>query len=241
MAPEIPKRSGYTFAGWSLSGENVKENLVIKAMYEPISITLYTEKYKTANLDARVSGSSKEVNWTTSNASIASVSKDGTVTAHKARIVYITASVDGVSVQCEIVVKKAKIAVKMGKKTVGNKTLKLKMGKKYTLKTTVVPQGKITYKVKNKKILKISSKGKITTGKKRTTTITISVNGMKKKIKVKVIDYFVRINSAIGGIPYPLAKFGEKMRFLFFCKFKTDFHFFASFTGFYAVNIANFQ
>ena len=46
----------------------------------------------------------------------------------------------------------------MGKKTVGNKTLKLKVGKKYTLKTTVVPEGKITYKVKNKKILKVSSK-----------------------------------------------------------------------------------
>ena len=108
------------------------------------------------------------------------------MTARKAGTAYITAEVNGISAQCKIVVKKAKITVKMGKKTVGNKTLKLKVGKKYTLKTTVVPEGKITYKVKNKKILKVSSKGKITTLKKGTTTITISANGMKKKIKVKV-------------------------------------------------------
>ena len=212
--PEAPKREGYTFIGWSASCENVKSNMEIKALYESInvtvtingtynkpvknksakkvrkngvtSITLYTKKYKTAKLTAKVAGVDQPVNWTSSKTSVAKVSKDGKVTARKAGTAYITAEVNGISAQCKIVVKKAKITVKMGKKTVGNKTLKLKVGKKYTLKTTVVPEGKITYKVKNKKILKVSSKGKITTLKKGTTTITISANGMKKKIKVKV-------------------------------------------------------
>ena len=212
--PESPKRSGYTFIGWSAPCENIKENLEIKALYESIditvtisgtynkpvknksakkvtkagvtSITLYTQKYKTAKLEANVVGVDKPVNWTSSKSSVAKVSKDGKVTARKAGTAYIIAEVDGVSAKCKIVVKKAKITVKIGKKKVGNKTLNLKVSKKYTLKTTIVPEGKVTYKVKNKKILKISSKGKITTLKKGTTTITVSANGMKKKIKVKV-------------------------------------------------------
>ena len=212
VEPEKPNRAGYTFAGWSTSWQNIKENLVIKASYEPISIiisgtyykpvknkaaqkvtksgvtsiTLYTKKYKTAQLDVAVTDGIQSVNWKSSKSSVATVSKDGKVTARKAGTTYITAEVAGTSIQCKVIVKKAEITVKMNKKTVGNKTLNLKKGKKYTLKTTVVPQGKITYKVKNKKILKISSKGKITTLKKGTTTITISANGMKKKVKVKV-------------------------------------------------------
>ena len=160
VGPENPKRAGYTFTGWSASCENVKGNVEIKALYEPIrvelkgtyykpvknkaaqkvtksgvtSITLYTKKYKTAQLDANVTGVNQPVTWKSSKRSVATVSKDGKVTARKAGTTYVTAEVDSISVQCKIVVKKAGITVKMNKKTVGTKTRNLKIGKKYTLK-----------------------------------------------------------------------------------------------------------
>ena len=137
-------------------------------------------------MSAQVSGSNESVVWASSDKSIVSISESGKITAHKAGIAYISGQCGGAFVQCKIVVKKAKLEVKLKKKSLGKATLKLKVGKNYKLKTTVTPYGKVSYKVKNKNILKVNKKGTITTLEKGTTTITVSVNGMKKKIKVKV-------------------------------------------------------
>ena len=45
---------------------------------------------------------------------------------------------------------------------------------------------KVTYKSSNKKIAKVNSSGKVTGVKKGTVKITISCNGTKKVVKVKV-------------------------------------------------------
>jgi uncharacterized protein YjdB len=87
------------------------------------------------------------------------------------------------------VVKQAVTKVKLNKKT-----LKLKKGKKYTLKAKLSPANvysgykKVTWKTSNKKIVKVSSKGKITAVKKGKATITVKThNGKTAKCKVQVI------------------------------------------------------
>ena len=210
--PPDPKRSGYAFTGWSAKAEKIDADLTIKAEYEKIIITLsgqykkarknksaivmnstqvssiilYTGAYRVAQLTAKVTGSGQAVKWSSSDSDIVTVSKTGKVTAQNAGTAYVTAEVGGATARCQIIVQKAELTAKLSnKKMSGNKYI-LKAGKKYKMKATVTPYGKITYKVKNKKILKITGTGRVTALKKGTTTITIVANGMQRRFKIKV-------------------------------------------------------
>ena len=85
--------------------------------------------------------------------------------------------------------KKATLTIKKGKKSIAGKTITLKKGKsfKITAKKTNTTK-KITYKSSNKKAVKVSAKGKVTTLKytKKKVTITVSAGSVKKTFKVKV-------------------------------------------------------
>ncbi|MBQ9610482.1 MAG: InlB B-repeat-containing protein [Lachnospiraceae bacterium] len=213
-APEAPCRAGYTFTGWNSTAENVRANLTVQAEYEKISIvlsakydmsvndpavtvtdengssiseiTLYTRKYKTAQFTGKVIGSGLPVTWSSSDDSVASVSSKGKVSVKKAGVTYITAEAGGASVRCKVIVKQAGIKAVLNGKTAGSKRITLKKGARYKLKVTAIPDGKVTYKSKNKKIATVSGKGTITTKKKGKTTIVISSNGMKKTVKIRV-------------------------------------------------------
>lgn len=159
-------------------------------------ITLYTEKYKKAQFSAKVIGSKLPVRWSSSDTNIASVSKSGKVTVKKAGMVNITATCGGAEATCRVVVKKAAIGLAVkGKesvyKSVGGSSTKMNKSQTYNLKVTAVPNGKVTCKVGNKKILKVSTTKKanvlkIKALKKGNTTLTVELNGIKRKIKVKV-------------------------------------------------------
>ena len=57
---------------------------------------------KTTTLKATVKGSTNAVTWKSSNSNIATVNKNGKITAKKAGKVTITASCAGVNAKCEV-------------------------------------------------------------------------------------------------------------------------------------------
>ena len=77
--------------------------------------------------------------------------------------------------------KKAKIKVPAASK-------KMKKGKKYKIKYSVVSgAGKVTFKSSNKKVATVNAKGVVTTKKKGTAIITVKIaNGNTKKVKITV-------------------------------------------------------
>lgn len=69
---------------------------------------------------------------------------------------------------------------------VSTTSVSLKKGKKCTIEAIARPRTTVTFKSANEKIATVSAKGVITAKKKGSTTITVTANGITKKIKVKV-------------------------------------------------------
>lgn len=142
-------------------------------------LTLYTKGKTTGEIDARITGSSKRIEWKTSDKKIATV-KNGKVTAKKAGKVTITAKANGITKRCEVNVKKPSLSVKSS--TVVN----LKKGKSARISVKVKPAGKIRLKSSKSKIVSVSSKGEMKALKKGKAVITVSCYGIEKKITVYV-------------------------------------------------------
>ena len=126
-----------------------------------------------------------KLTFTSSNKKVATVSKDGTITAKKAG--------------------KANITVKAGKKKVTVKvtvqapaptgingvpaTKTLKKGKSFTIKPKLTPSGaeaKITYSSSNKKVATVNAKGKVTAKKKGTAVITVKAGSIVRTCEIIV-------------------------------------------------------
>ena len=145
--------------------------------------TLYTAGSKTLNLNAKVYGVNKKVTYKTSNKKVATVSKNGVVTAKKKGTAKITATIKvngkNKTVTCKVTVKKPSIKLKKSSAT-------LKVGAATTIKVTSTPAGKVTFKSNNKRVATVDGNGKVTAKKKGTAKITVKCNGVSKTFKVKV-------------------------------------------------------
>ena len=121
----------------------------------------------------------KKATWKTSNKKVATVSRNGKLTAKKAGIVYITATYKGkTSKRVKITVAETKL----------NKTsLKIAVGKTYTLKATYNKKHvKAAFKSSNVNIATVNKNGKITAKKAGTATITATYKNSRVSCKVKV-------------------------------------------------------
>ena len=126
-----------------------------------------------------------KLTFTSSNKKVATVSKNGTITAKKAG--------------------KANITVKAGKKKVTVKvtvqapaptgingvpvTKTLKKGKSFTIKPKLTPSGaeaKITYSSSNKKVATVNAKGKVTAKGKGTAVITVKAGSIVRTCEIIV-------------------------------------------------------
>jgi len=124
-----------------------------------------------------------KVTFTSSNKAVAVISSTGTITARKTGTAKITVVTDnGKSAVCTITVKKAPVSLKVNAKTV---TLKPK--KTYQLKALLSKgsAGTVTYQSSNRGVVSVSTKGKLTAGKKGTAVITVKTYN-NKMVKVKV-------------------------------------------------------
>lgn len=81
----------------------VKNPVKIKLSLNRTQITVYTGK--TATLKATITGTSAKIKWKSSNYSIASVNSSGKITGKKAGTCKITATANGKSATCTVIVK----------------------------------------------------------------------------------------------------------------------------------------
>lgn len=128
------------------------------------------------------------VSWESSKPSVATVNAKGKIKAKKTGTTVITVTTkSGATAACKIKVIKGK--VKTRKVTVENKKLSIKAGKTYQIipqRTPVTANDKLTYTVKNKKIVSVSAKGKIKALKKGKTKVTVKSGSKKAQITVTV-------------------------------------------------------
>lgn len=175
----------------------------VKTKVTGVSIPSTAKAYigKTTKLTATVkpsSASNKDVAWTSSNKSVATVNSKGVVTGKKAGTVTITVTTKDGSYKdtCKVTVSKF-VKVKDVDLNASSKTLNV--GEKYTLKATVSPSNAsnkaVTWKSSDTSVAKVSSSGKITAVGKGTATITCTAKDGSVKAKCKVTVKTVKVKS----------------------------------------------
>lgn len=143
-------------SGYDAKGVTVTTPVKPSVKLDRTSLTL--TKGKTYTLKTTVTGTNKAISWSSSNSSVASVDKNGKVTAKTKGTATITAKVDGVSASCKVTVNEpAKTTIKLDKTKVT-----LGAGEPCTLKATVSPSQKVTWASSNPKLVKVDSNGKLT-------------------------------------------------------------------------------
>ena len=146
-------------SGYDSKGVTVTTPVKPSVKLDKTSLTL--TKGKTYTLKTAVTGTNKAISWSSSNASVASVDKNGKVTAKTKGTATITAKVDGVSASCKVTVNElAKTTIKLDKTKVT-----LGIGEPCTLKATVSPSQKVTWTSSNPKFVKVDANGKLTVAK----------------------------------------------------------------------------
>jgi hypothetical protein len=183
-----------TITATTKTGETVKATVTVKtpkvtltATSAPLQVKKSTKAIK---IQSKYTTDSVE-KWSTSNKKIATVDKNGKITAKKAGTATITVTMkSGAKASCKVKVQKT--AVKLSKIAVNKSsvTLKLSGGTKtfsiVTTKTPVTATDKVTYKTSNKKVATVSSSGKITAKKAGNATITVKCGKKTKTVKVTV-------------------------------------------------------
>ena len=171
-----------------------------------VSITLnkpvYTlKKRKTVRLKAVLNKAAKKkgIEWKSSKPRVASVSKNGKVTAKKNGKATITARVKGTKVKAS---SRITVGTPVSKIKLNRKSVSLKTGQKFTLKATVSPKKattkKVAYKSSNKKTATVSKKGVIRAVSFGTAKITVPAadgSGKKASCTVKVSERAVPVAS----------------------------------------------
>ena len=165
-----------------------------KTNKETISLnkSVYTlKKGKTVKLKAELNKAAKRkgVKWSSSNHKVATVSKNGKVTA-KRKGKAITATVKGTSVKARC---KITVGTPVSKVTLNRKSLTLKTGQSFSLKTSISPKKasvkKVNYKSSNKRVASVSKKGVIQADSAGTVKITATAadgSGKRAVCTVKV-------------------------------------------------------
>lgn len=120
-----------------------------------------------------------KVTFKSSNKKVATVNSKGVITGKKAGKAVITVKVGKYTKKLTVKVKKP--SFKLVKSCV-----KLKKGKKTTIRVKAAPVSKVTYKTSNKKVATVNSKGVVTAKKKGTAKITVKCNGITRTFKVTV-------------------------------------------------------
>ena len=143
-------------------------------------------KGKKATLTATVepaNATNKTITWSSSDTKIATVDNAGNITAKKGGKATITAqSADGVQATCEVTVAEVKLNATKMTLQVGKSTTALKVETKWPSNDKVK-----SWKSSNKKVVTVTSKGKIKGIKKGTATITVTMkSGAKATCKVTV-------------------------------------------------------
>jgi len=165
------------------AADGSKATCKVKVKYPTITldkkkITLY--RGQSIKLTAKVS-SGDEPKWKSNKKSVAIVNPDGTVTAIKNGTAIITATVDGVSQTCEVIVKKPEIKL-------STTELNLKVGQKVQLSAYVSSGNDPQWSTSNPYVATVDSSGLVTGVKKGKAYIYAREDGTKVSCTVNVTD-----------------------------------------------------
>lgn len=134
-----------------------------------------------------IASNNSEISWKSSRRSIASVDDKGSVTGLKPGETTITASADGTSVTCKVVVKAPAVNLNESKIT-------LYRGQSFKLYATVSSGIKPTWKTNKKSVAVIDDNGTVTAIKHGTAVITATVDGVSKRCEVVVLQPTITIS-----------------------------------------------
>lgn len=175
------KKAGSTV----ITVKTTKNELYCKVTVVPTTITLSTEEvnlYKGGKyiLSATTSNNHK-VTFKSNRTSVATVDKNGVITAKKHGEATITVTCDGESETCEVIVEQPTI-------TLNSTSMELKVGEIRTLKAFVSSGNKPTFSTSNQNVVKITKDGKVTARKKGRAYLYASEDGVKVSCMVTVTD-----------------------------------------------------
>ena len=148
---------------------------VAKKRFNQTSITLDINQ----SYSLKLLGVKDTIKWSTTNKKIATVNKNGKVTAVSNGRVIIRAKAGKKTYSCTVTVRKASI---------NKASLTLGEGKTYTLRVKGI-KGTVTWKSKNTKIATVNKNGKVTALKNGTVIISGRVNKVTLNCKVKVTHH----------------------------------------------------
>ncbi len=166
-------------------------------------LTLYVSATKTLKAEVLpANATNKKVTWSSSNKSVATVSKSGKITAKKPGKTTITVKTKngGYKATCTVTVKKF---VKVKSFKLNKTSLSINDGKSYTLKAVFSPSNasnrNVVWKSSNTDIATVSSKGVVKAVKPGTVTITCKSKETGKTLKCKVKVKKVKVKKVLFG------------------------------------------
>ncbi|MBE6775511.1 MAG: hypothetical protein E7543_04900 [Ruminococcaceae bacterium] len=164
-------------------------------------LTIYTTQTKTLKATVTPSNASnKKVSWSSSDKSVATVSKSGKITAKKPGKTTITVKTKsgGYKATCVVTVKKY---VKLKSFKLNKTSVSIKDGKTYTLKPTFTPSNAsvkdLVWKSSDKSVATVSSKGVVKGVNPGKCTISCKSKETGKTVKVTVTVKKVSVNKVL--------------------------------------------
>lgn len=146
-------------------------------------------KYQLTASIAPENATNTDIEWTSSNKKIATVSATGLIKAKKKGTATITATTKDGGFKAEVKVTVTD-PVKVTGVKLNKKSKTLKKGKSYTLKATIKPKKAtvkdVTFSSDNKKVAKVDKDGKVTAVGKGTATITVKTRDGKYTATCKI-------------------------------------------------------
>lgn len=174
-------KPGETTITATADGSNATCIITVKTPTIQLSkTTLELYRRQTVKLSAIVSSKVNPI-WKTNKKSVAVVDETGTITAQKNGIAIITATVDGVSKTCEVIVLKPDI-------TLSSTELSVKKGSSTTITAQVSSDNLPVWSTSNSNIVTVNSLGKITALQKGKAYIYAAEDGTKARCTIHVTE-----------------------------------------------------
>ena len=144
----------------------------------------------TVQLKATIKGANKNIVWTSSDESVATVDSKGKVTSVSEGTATITATANTVSATCKITVKESGISLNLKEMQLSTKGV----GSSIKLTSSIIGSNKKVKWTTSDKLVASVSGGKVTGKNTGTATITATANGVSASCNVTVVKGLVSIN-----------------------------------------------